>query len=314
MVPAVRRRFVDLIPWIAAFSCVVFATSNTMADGSSNPNDAQAKHTASKLLDEGNRLSNEGEYVEALEKFRAAHEIYPSPKLLLNIGTMLRQLGRNVEAAEIYEKYLSDPQSDPKQREFLTRTLDEIDSLVGHVRVTVDPKDAVVSLDGTALKVRSEGANVRVEPGTHKIAGEKKGFPPALATISIKRGETRDVELRLAPLPVVVKSSPLQVGGIVSLSIGALGFIGAGITGAMIMSAHEQYAQDCPYRKCTTAVGYEAALSGQTLLTVNAVAWGVGIAGAGVGTALLILTHKKPKPAEQSLVLGPGFIGLQGNF
>jgi len=284
------------------------------ADRSPRPNDAAAKSRASKLLEQGNRLSNDGEYVEALEKFRAAHDIYPSPKLLLNIGTMLRQLGRNVEAADIYEKYLHDPESDPKQREFLTRTLDEINSVVGHMHITVDPKDAAVSLDGAALIVPAEGADVRVEPGTHKIVGEKKGFPPALTTISLKRGETRTVELKLLPTPVIVKTNPLQIAGIVSLSVATLGFIGAGISGGMVIEANDEFKSGCPQPTCSTAAGYEAALRGQTLLTVNAVAWGVGFAGAGVGTTLLIMAHKKPKPADPSLVLGPGFIGWRGNF
>lgn len=285
-----------------------------MADAPVRPADPAAKARASKLLNDGNQQSNDGDYVEALENFRAAYQIYPSPKLLLNIGTMLRQLGKNVEAAEVYEKYLEDPEADPNQRQLLTQTLDEINNLVGHVRVTVDPADAAVSLNGTPVVIAAGGTNVRVEPGTHKIVGEKKGFPPALATISLRRGETRTIDLKLVPTPVVVQSNPLQVAGIVSLSLGALGLVGAGITGGLVVSTYEQFARDCPQEKCATAQGYQTALSGRTLLTVNAITWGVALAGGGVGTTLLLLARKKPKPSEHSILVGPGFIGWQGKF
>jgi tetratricopeptide (TPR) repeat protein len=275
--------------------------------------DPKKKAAATKLLAEGNRLSNDGQYVEALEKFRAAYDVYPSPKLLLNIGTMLRQLGRNVEAAEVYEKYLRDPGADPQQREFLTRTLDEINSLVGHLRVTVSPPDATVSLDGAPIEVPAAGTEVRVEPGTHKVAGEKKGLPPALVTVSVARGENREVVLKLSPTPIVVKSNPVVVAGIASLSVGVLGFIGAGITGGLVISANERYQQECPYRQCVNAAAYEAGKLGQTLLVVNAIAWGVGIAGAGAGTALLVIGTKKQKETH-ALTIGPGFISWQGRF
>lgn len=279
----------------------------------STPADAKKKTEATRLLAEGNALSNEGDYVEALEKFQIAYDVYPSPKLLLNIGTMLRQLGRNVEAAGVYEQYLRDPEADPQQVENLTRTLDEIDSLVGHLRITVSPLDAAVSLDGKPLEVPAAGANVRVEPGTHKVAAEKKGFPPALVTVSLGRGEKRVASLKVEPTAVVVKSNSTITAAIACLTFGGFGFIAAGVTGGLVISANETYQADCPNGKCATAAGYESAQLGSNLLIANGLSWAAGIGGAGVGAGLLLWNYKKQKN-NQSWLVGPGFVGFQARF
>ena len=277
-----------------------------------SPTDAKKKAEATRLLAEGNTLSNEGNYVEALEKFQIAYDVYPSPKLLLNIGTMLRQLGRNTEAAGVYERYLKDPGADPQQIEMLTRTLDEIDSLVGHLRITVSPIDAAVSLDGKPLEVPITGTEIRIEPGTHKIVAEKKGFPPALVTVSLARGEKRVASLKVEAAPVVEKSNPSTIVAIASLSFGGFGFIAAGVTGGLIISLNETYQAGCPRRTCVTAAGYESAQLGNNLLAINGLSWAAGIAGAGLGAGLLLWNNKKQQ--KQSWVVGPGFVGFHTQF
>ena len=274
--------------------------------------DAKNKAEAIKLLAEGNALTNDGDYVEALEKFRAAYAMYPSPKLLLNIGTMLRQLGRNVEAAAVYEQYLRDPEAEVPQVELLNRTLDEIDSLVGHLRITVSPRDAAVSLDGKPIDMSPEVVEVRVEPGTHKVVAEKKGFPPALVTITLGRGEEKAAALKLEPTRVVEKTNMTTIAGISCLAVGAFGFIASGITGGLVISANNTYVTYCPTNRCSTFAGYEAAQLGKNLLIANGLSWAAGIAGAGLGSGLLIWGHKRAK--KQSILISPGFIGVQGQF
>ena len=58
-------------------------------------------------------------------------------------GTMLRQLGRNVEAAVTYEAYVADPQADPARAKDLERILGEIDAVVARLRVEVNRPDDI---------------------------------------------------------------------------------------------------------------------------------------------------------------------------
>ena len=291
---------------------IVMAAPDSTTTKPPSPTDAKKKAEATRLLAEGNALSNEGNYVEALEKFQIAYDVYASPKLLLNIGTMLRQLGRNIEAAGVYERYLKDPGAEPQQIKLLTRTLDEIDSLVGHLRITVSPLDAAVSLDGKPLDVPITGAEVRIEPGTHKVVAEKKGFPAAIVTVSLGRGEKRVASLNVERAPVVEKSNSTTIAAIACFSFGGLGFIAAGVTGGLIVSLNEKYHNGCPDRVCLTSAGYESAQLGSDLLIPNGLSWAAGITGAGVGAGLLLWNNKKQK--KQSWVVGPGFIGFHTRF
>ncbi|MGC4122174.1 MAG: hypothetical protein QM765_47860 [Myxococcales bacterium] len=61
---------------------------------------------AKALLLEGNRLLDEGQYLEALKRFEEAYAAFPSPKLQFNLAQTLRELGRDLQALEHYERFL----------------------------------------------------------------------------------------------------------------------------------------------------------------------------------------------------------------
>jgi hypothetical protein len=271
--------------------------------------EAKDKAAAQKLLDEGNRLIGEGEYVEALARFRAAHARFPSAKLLLNIGTTLRQLGRNVEAAETYERYLTDPGADPKRVPEVRRVLGELDALVAYVRVVVTPADATVTLDGAALPLAARGVEVRIEPGTHKLVGEKKGLPPAVQTITLARGERRTVPLALIPLPVLKPASPLRtVGwGAGALGIAALGGGGAAGIVALVQKRHASEHCDVPSARCD-ATGASAANAAKAAATASTALFVTGGAALGAGIVLLATT----RPAEVKIEPRVGFFAGPG--
>src|SRR5262249_27229484 len=127
------------------------------------------KLAAQKMLTKGNQLAGEGDYVGALDQFKAAYEKYPSPKILLNIGTTLRQLGRNVESAEVYERYLADPEADKARRKDVERILAEIEAVIGRLRIESEPPADEVRLDGKQLDGFKSGDSIRVEPGEHTV-------------------------------------------------------------------------------------------------------------------------------------------------
>jgi TctA family transporter len=71
----------------------------------------------------------------------------------------------------------------------------------------------------------------------------------------------------------------------------------------------------CPGNVCLTRDGYEMAQTGKTLLTLNAVAFGVGIAGVGVGAALFVFGGRGAKAKQEtSFVVGPQGISVRGSF
>jgi PEGA domain-containing protein len=176
----------------------LFAAAPAGADKTA---DAQAEREAKTLFAEGNRLLAAGDAAGALGMYRSAYDRFANPKLLLNIGTALRQLGRNAEAAEAYEQYLRESGFDAKKAAEVTRILGELEPLVGRARVETTPPGARVSIDGRSIGAVSQPRVVRVEPGNHTLAAELQGYEPANVAMTIAAGEEKAVPIALAPLP-----------------------------------------------------------------------------------------------------------------
>ena len=105
------------------------------------------------MFKKANHLLETGEFAKALELYREAYARFPSPKILINIGTALRSLGRDAEAAETYQRYLDDPGADPKRRDEVKQLLDELSAKLGRLRVDIDQPGAQLQLDGRAVEV-----------------------------------------------------------------------------------------------------------------------------------------------------------------
>jgi hypothetical protein len=159
--------------------------------------DAKAEREARALFKEANRLLGEKDYVSALDMFRAAYSRWPNPKILLNIGTTLRNLGRDAEAADAYEKYLREGKPDDKRKAEVDAILKELSAKLAKLRIEVNEPGARVLVDGKVVGESPQGITLRVEPGTHTIVAEKQGYPAAAATVQISAGQERLVELRL---------------------------------------------------------------------------------------------------------------------
>ncbi len=159
--------------------------------------DAKAEREARALFKEANRLLGEKDYVAALDMFRAAYNRWPNPKILLNIGTTLRNLGRDAEAADAYEKYLREGKPDAKRKAEVDAILKELGAKLARLRIEVNEPGARVLVDGKVVGESPQAITLRVEAGTHTIVAEKQGYPAAAATVQISAGQERVVELRL---------------------------------------------------------------------------------------------------------------------
>jgi hypothetical protein len=185
------RAFNGFVAAVAAVGVVVCA-SPAFADD-------KAEKEARALFKEGNKALDEGNYVDALDMFKGAYARWPNPKILLNMGTALRALGRYAEAADTYERYLADSSADPKKRPEVQKLLDEMSEKVGKIHVEVNEPGARVLVDGKAVGSSPQTITMRVDAGTHAVVAEKEGFALAAATISVAAGEERVVQLRLLP-------------------------------------------------------------------------------------------------------------------
>lgn len=279
--------------------------------------EAADKAAAQKLLMQGNQLVGDGEYLGALEKYKAAYDKFPSPKLLVNIGSTLRQLGRNVEAAEIFEQYLRDPKTDATKTSQIQRVLQEIDSVIGRLKIEVNMADAKVRLDGKELPGFKSGTVIRVEPGDHSVVAEREGFPTAVQTLRVGPHDEKTVQLTLAPPQkiVVERAGPQKTISFIVGGVGVGGLLAGGIAGIVAVTKNQAAKGHCAAMasKPGSALicdqsGVDLGRSAKTSATVSTVALAVG--GAATITGLVLyLTVPKPKPEAPRVGLRLGIAG-----
>lgn len=113
---------------VGALACVLVAATarGQGAEASTTETSTRSGSAADAgAADRGRELFQQGQYLEALEAFRAAHAEAPSAAMKYNIARSYEQLSQWSDAIEWYEKYL-EVETNPRDR---SQVLDKIDLL-----------------------------------------------------------------------------------------------------------------------------------------------------------------------------------------
>jgi hypothetical protein len=280
---------------------------------------------AETLFNEARAAVTANDYATACPKFEESLKLARRAGTLFNLAQCEEHEGRLVTAVQYYKEGIvvlepGDPRLGPSKKQ-----LASIEPRLPYLTVKLQgnlPPGGRVTLNGREIEAFDK--EFPVNPGRQilkvlapKHADEVEGFFMAEAARDTKIVK---VGARLPdPLPPKPTKffTPQRIAAFSAFGVGAVGFVGAAITGGLVVSAHSRMEDGCSETACLTAAGYEASKTGRSLLIANTVAWGVGIAGAGVGTFLLLYKGKRApsKPrADHSFVIGPGFVGVQGSF
>jgi hypothetical protein len=216
-----------------------------------------AKAKAQVLLTEGSRFYGDGDYASALDRFGAAYQAYPSPKLMFNIGQANRDLSRPVEAREAFEKYLAteDDPTSPTVAE-ATSSIEELQRRLGRIRVECETADAEVRLDGKSAGTTPLANVLWATPGRHQVTANHERSGLALEDVDVKAGVLNIVTLRLQPLatpPAPMQQSVAQTaesehrwkwtwvaaGSTVALGVGAI------VAGLAMQSKYDSLDSSC---------------------------------------------------------------------
>jgi tetratricopeptide (TPR) repeat protein len=82
------------------------ALTFALAASTAHAQEVEPRERALALFEESQAAYNAGELERAVALLREAHEIFPEPILLYNLGRALEGLGQMAEAADAYEEYL----------------------------------------------------------------------------------------------------------------------------------------------------------------------------------------------------------------
>ena len=134
-----RARALALRARLCARLCACSCAASGLAASASAEAPAPASITnngeahARELFHEGNELVDQSRYLEALEKYQAAYELWNNPKIKLNMAASLRALGRDAEALEAYEYYLREADPSAERRAEIQVICTELEWRLGRV-------------------------------------------------------------------------------------------------------------------------------------------------------------------------------------
>ena len=317
---------------ILASAVVFFAATSAYAQGGTA--------IAEGLFREGKKLLDEKKFAEACPKFEESARLEPSSGVELALGICYEGLGKTASAWAAYESAISLARRDNrKDREkAATAKAASLEPKLAHV--TFHAPDAVANLPGLQLKednvvIGAAGwKNAPVDPGAHTIEVVATGKKPWQSSFTIDGPATsKTVEIpALEDVPVETAVVVEQPGGgrviiqqqqpttnvfrivaIASLTVAGASLVGASVLGGIAISNSSDAKKRCPTSPCSDAGAVAENDTAGTLAdwsTALFVATGVF---AAVGVTFLFFHPPKAK-TEAHLVIGPGFVGLGGQF
>jgi hypothetical protein len=289
---------------VAALSAVLAAAA---------PSRAQTDEDAARarsLFDQAVELSDRGQYEAAIELFRQSLDLVERPSTVYNLGVALREIHRDVEALEAFERFLqiADDSIDRERRQEARRFIDRMGPQDGTFVLQLVPADARVSIDDAPASTGSSPLEVTLAPGTHHVEISASGRTESF-DVEIAPGEHIERRVELA--------SPSAAGGAPGRSteevVGwtSIGLATSGLVGSLVLTGlREDRAQRYDGYDCapsTWGLRRDACPQLRSEIDVTTVMMVVGWAAtgtfAGVGAILLLVA---PPSAAQARACGPG--------
>ncbi len=165
------------------------AISQITQDPAITVEDPRQRTLAQALIIEGVRQLQRKVFDQALANFLEAYNKFPSPRILLDIASTLRDMGRLADAANTYQRYLATGRERVAEVKELLNKLDEQLTIL---TVRVAPRRSSISIDAGSFIPVGSTLVTRVRPGLHLVRvrnGDKIGE----ITINGFEGETKEV-------------------------------------------------------------------------------------------------------------------------
>ena len=140
----------------------------------------------------------------AFQEFETSGRLRRSAAVALNLGVVLREMHRLVEARVRLQEFneLATAQQHTQHDAQVQQMLTEISRSLGRLRVTsVTPASATVSIDGRRAQLNDAGETA-IDPGSHVVRAEAQGYVTHDETIEVAESATREISFTLAAVPV----------------------------------------------------------------------------------------------------------------
>ena len=154
-----------------------------------------------RAIDEGVKEFDLGNFQEAREQFRRAHEIAPSARTLRGLGMVEFELRNYGESAAYLEQSLISTVKplDDRLRVEVEGLLERSRGYLGELHVSMKPAAATVLVDGAEVALGPE-ETLTLQVGDHVLEFRAQGHLPARRKVQIKGGHKETVQVTLSPL------------------------------------------------------------------------------------------------------------------
>jgi len=307
----------------ATFGVVERATAQTDAE----------KDAARILFTEGKELREAGKLELALDRFKRAHELAPTPITTLEFGRTHAMLGHLVEARRLYRS-IEAMEIKPGESAKASAAREEgkllaanLDARIPTVLVKVVPPDAVVTatLDGRALDPKALAVAIPLDPGKHVLVvqtvqpsvGKETRLP--FEVVEGEKERVVTVSVGKEPPPIAPPPKPAESGWTplrwTSVVVGGVGLLVGGGAGLLALGGASSLKQNCPAGQCPPDRHADLDTT-RRWATVSNIGFVVGALGATVFVITLVREPRKSEVAAVSVVpyASPAGFGLSGRF
>ena len=315
----------------ALLSCtLLLSVSSAFAE-----QDAETRTAARDLATQGAQAFDAGQYADASDFFRRAHELVAAPSIALMQARSLAKLGQLLEAVDIYEQTtrLKLPDDAPEAYLSAVQTarleVEEVRARLPRLRLTVigiGSGDAPqVTIDDKLTPAALLGVERPVNPGVHHFAVRIDGQMRAARELSVVEGQSYQVELDARPSQPAMKASLLPPApdshsasgsssrktlGYVGLGVAVAGF-GIGTYTGFVALHHKSNLDAVCHPGCPPSSSGDID-AWRTNRTVSWLSYGVGVAAAASG--VLLLTLGKPGHEHLAIRALPNGVQLGGRL
>jgi len=281
--------------------------------------------SADVLIEQGLGLRRDGKPEQALEMFRQAHAVAPSPRTFGQMGLVETSLKRWVDGENHLAVSLANPDDHwvAKNRAFLDEALGLCRRHVGDLIVS-GPAGAEVLVGGQSVGTLPAVPALRLAEGTVSVSASARGSKPFEQAVAIRPGARTALAIALDPLaatPVAVTPAPVAT---------------VTAPAPLIAMAPPTHSESSPsswhtWAGISLAVVGAAALgwgiywvaidgrsAGANMQAYNTRTPGLILAGAGAaavaGGAVIFFTGPDRSESTVALELTPSSVLLQGRF
>jgi hypothetical protein len=226
--PRAAREFVAL-PYSVASSAFG-------AERPASPRPARAAQTAGNAeasraaFERGVHLADELAWQQAAEAFEESYRLYPRPGTLYNLGLTHRALGQYTRAIDELGRFLEQGNPSAEVREQVAQVLEEMRHNLARLTITPSVPSATVTLDEQPV---SAGTAIATDPGNHIVSVSAPGYTRNAQMVTLTRGETRQLDVRLERAG----------GGVLSqwwfwTAVGVV--VAGGVAASVVLLSHEE--------------------------------------------------------------------------